>query len=47
MLDHDHARLDLAGFRLRQDQRFESLSGDHESGDAELLEFEAVVETPR
>jgi hypothetical protein len=47
MLDHDQARFDLAGHRLGEDQRLESLSGDHESGDAELLEFEAVVETPR
>ena len=47
VLHYDQTRLDLAGFRLGQDQRLESFSGDHESGDAELLEFEAVVETPR
>ena len=47
MLHHDQPRLDLAGFRLRQDQRLESLSGDHVGRDAELLEFDAVVETPR
>ena len=32
---------------LGEDQRLESLSGDHVGRDAELLEFDAVVETPR
>jgi hypothetical protein len=32
---------------LRQNQRLERLSGDHEGRDAALLEFDAVVETPR
>jgi hypothetical protein len=47
MLHHDEPRLDLAGFRLGQDQRLERLSGDHVCRDAALLEFDAVVETPR
>jgi hypothetical protein len=47
MLHDDEPGLDLAGFRLGQDQRLESLGGDHVGRDAELLEFEAVVETPR
>jgi hypothetical protein len=47
MFHHDQPRLDLAGFRLGKDQRLESLSGDHVGRDAELLEFDAVVETPR
>jgi hypothetical protein len=32
---------------LRQNQRLERLSGDHVGRDAALLEFDAVVETPR
>jgi hypothetical protein len=47
MLHHDQSRLDLAGFGLGKNQRLEGLSGDHVGRDAELLEFDAVVETPR
>ena len=47
VLHDDKPRLDLAGFRLGKDQRLERLGGDHEGRDAALLEFDAVVETPR
>ena len=39
--------LHLAGFGLRQNQRPECLRGYHVGNDAALLEFDAVVETPR
>jgi hypothetical protein len=47
MLDHDQPRFDLARLGLRQHERLERLSGDHVGRDAALLEFDAVVETPR
>jgi hypothetical protein len=47
MLHDDQARFDLACLGLRKDQRFERLRRDDVSGDAALLEFDAVVETPR
>ena len=47
MLHDDQPGLDLAGLGLRQNQRLERLSGDHVGRDAALLEFDAVVETPR
>ena len=47
VLHDDKLGLDLAGFRLGKNQRLEGLSGDHVGRDAELLEFDAVVETPR
>jgi hypothetical protein len=47
MFDDDQPGLDLAGLGLGQNQRLERLSGDYVGRDAEFLEFEAVVETPR
>lgn len=47
MLHDDEPRLDLAGPCLRKNEGAERLGGDHVGSDAALLEFNAVVETPR
>lgn len=44
---HQQLGIDLAGLGLRQNQRTEGISGDHIGRDANLFEFDAVVETPR
>jgi len=47
VLHDQQARLDLASLCLGQNQRPERFSGNHIGRDAALLEFNAVVETPR
>jgi len=47
MLHDDQSWGDLARLGLRKNERFESLGRDDVSRDALLLQFDAVVETPR
>lgn len=47
VLYDQQARLHLAGLCLGQNKRPKRFSGNHIGRDAALLEFNAVVETPR
>ncbi len=47
MIDDDQLRLDLARLGLGLDQGHEGIGGQDEAGNATLLQFDAVMETPR